>query len=532
MKGWRGPSFAGEYPTLGPQVLRWWVEHLPSPSDPTGKSPFVPTPEQARFLLRLYAIDPLTSRPLVRRAQLEMAKGWGKSPLAAGWALAELRGPVVFDGWDAAGEPVGRPWGSVQDSPPPWVQIAAVSEDQTDNTYSALYSMLVIDDARLARDLNIDQGRTRLYLPDMPGARLEPVTASYGTREGQRVTAAVLDETFLWDRRNSGIRLARTIRRNVAKMSGRTLETTNAPILGSGSVAEQTSEDTLEPGVLHVAGRPSHEPQPDWTPERMRAALTEVYGDSRWIDLSRVLAEIDDPATDWSDNLRFYFNTRSSGALRAVDARHWATLARTIEVPDGATIGLGFDGSVSRDATFLRGCTAEGHGFTVAAWVRPEGAPRDWHIDRTDVEQVLEHTFERYRVGLLLYDPPFWRTEGESWARRWGKERVVQLDTNQARRFAPAVDRWRAAIAEGTHTHDGDALTTAHILASRLRAVRLADGLDDGRAQYVLVKGEEGDRIDGAVADVLAYQAAMTMEPVATIRQVGVDDLVFGYLTY
>jgi len=75
VKGWRGPSFAGEYPTLGPQVLRWWVEHLPSPSDPTGKSPFVPTPEQARFLLRLYAIDPLTSRPLVRRAQLEMAKG-------------------------------------------------------------------------------------------------------------------------------------------------------------------------------------------------------------------------------------------------------------------------------------------------------------------------------------------------------------------------------------------------------------------------------------------------------------------------
>ena len=106
----------------------------------------------------------------------------------------------------------------------------------------------------------------------------------------------------------------------------------------------------------------------------------------------------------------------------------------------------------------------------------------------------------------------------------------MQLDTNQARRFAPAVDRWRTAIAEGTHTHDGDALTTAHILASRLRAVRLADGLDDGRAQYVLIKGEEGDRIDGAVADVLAYQAAMTMEPVATVRQVGIDDLVFGYL--
>ena len=117
----------------------------------------------------------------------------------------------------------------------------------------------------------------------------------------------------------------------------------------------------------------------------------------------------------------------------------------------------------------------------------------------------------RRRVAVLLYAPPFWRTEGESWARRWGEDRVLMLDTNQPRRFAPAVDRWRSAIAQGTHTHDGDPLTTAHVLAARLRAVRLTDGLDDGRSQHVLVKGEEGDRIDGAVADVLAYQAAMTM---------------------
>ena len=511
MKGWRGPRYPGEVPTLGWTVLAWMSTHLPSPSDPTGRARLKLTDEQARFLLALYAIEPLTGWPVVRRSQLEMPKGWGKSPLAAAWALAEFAGPVVFDGWDAAGEPVGRPWGTVEDSPPPWVQIAAVSEDQTENTYSALYAMLVADDQRTAKRLRIDKGKTRLFLLDMPGAKLEPVTASFGTREGQRVTAAVLDETFLWTRRNGGVKLARTIRRNVAKMGGRTLETTNAPVLGEGSVAEQTSEDTIEPGVLHVANRPSSEPQPDWPPERMAAAISEVYGDSRWVPQERILAEIADPAGEWTDHLRYYFNTRSSGALRAVDAKTWAGLHRSIVVPDGSSIGVGFDGSVSRDATFLRACTAEGHGFTLKAWVRPAGAPRDWHVDRSEVETMLEQTFERYRVGLMLYDPPFWRTEGESWARRWGEDRVLMLDTNQPRRFAPAVDRWRSAIAQGTHTHDGDPLTTAHVLAARLRAVRLTDGLDDGRSQHVLVKGEEGDRIDGAVADVLAYQAAMTM---------------------
>jgi hypothetical protein len=88
---------------------------------------------------------------------------------------------------------------------------------------------------------------------------------------------------------------------------------------------------------------------------------------------------------------------------------------------------------------------------------------------------------------------------------------VLFFDTNQARRFAPAVDRWRTGLAEGSHTHDGDPLTTEHVLAAHLRKVRLTDDADDGRTNFVLVKGEDGGRIDGAVADVLAYHAAMTM---------------------
>jgi len=474
------------------------ARHLPSPADPT--RPFILTDEQAWIVLRWYAIDADTGEFLHRRGALEMAKGWGKSPLAGAVALAEFAGPVVFDRWED-GRPIGRAWHN------PWVQIAAVSEDQTDNTYHALYEMLVANDHRAAKELGIDDGRTRLYLRGRPGV-LEPVTASSGSREGQRLTFAILDETHLWTRQNGGVRLAGTLRRNAAKMGGRTLETTNAPRLGDKSVAEQSG---LDPGVMLYARRPDREPDPDWPDSRLLESLDAAYGGSWWIDRRRLVAEIRDPATAWEDALRYYFNYRTAGAGRAVDPRTWDALAGFRDIPDGTVIGLGFDGSVSHDATFLRGCTADGHGFVIGSWQRPPDAPLDWSVNRLDVEERIAWAFEHYRVGRMYCDPPFWRTEVESWVRRYGETIVVAFDTNQPRRFAPAVDRWLTAIREGTHTHDGDPLTSEHVKAAALRKVRAAEDEADGRTKYVLIKGDDRRRIDGAVADVLAYEAAMTM---------------------
>jgi hypothetical protein len=335
--------------SLGWGVLDWMERHLPSPADPA--QPFVLTDEQAEIVLRWYAVDE-EGRSLHRRGALEMAKGWGKSPLAGGIAIAEFAGPVVFDHWEA-GEPIGRPWDN------PVVEIAAVSEDQTDNTYSAIFEMLAANEHRAAKALGIDDGRTRLYLSGRPGV-LRPVTAASGSREGARLTFAILDETHLWTRRNGGVKLAGTLRRNAAKMGGRTFETTNAPTLGEKSVAEQTGMDA---GVMLYARRPSVEPDPSWSDERLQAALVEVYGDSYWITsrLDRIVQEIRDPATSWDDALRYYFNIRSAGAGRAVDPRRWDFLAAPRDVPAGTRIGLGFDGSISQDATVLRGCTADGY---------------------------------------------------------------------------------------------------------------------------------------------------------------------------
>ena len=116
--GWRGPSRQGEFPTLGYEVADWIEAHCVIPDGPNMGQPFVLTDEQLRFLLWHYRLKP-DARPdpgkpsaafVYRRSMLVRPQKWGKGPLSAGWICAEAEGPVLFDGWDAAGEPVGKPW--------------------------------------------------------------------------------------------------------------------------------------------------------------------------------------------------------------------------------------------------------------------------------------------------------------------------------------------------------------------------------------------------------------------------------------
>jgi hypothetical protein len=79
-RGFR-PRKPGDVPTLGWQVLDWTFAMLPSPTIET--EPFRFTDEQARRVLRIYELDPMTGERLYSRVSEEEAKGWGKSPFAA-----------------------------------------------------------------------------------------------------------------------------------------------------------------------------------------------------------------------------------------------------------------------------------------------------------------------------------------------------------------------------------------------------------------------------------------------------------------
>lgn len=97
-----------DFPTLGWGVIEWIEATLcHGPGDVQG-DPIELDDELARFICWAYRLDEAGDR-VVRRAVLSRPKGRAKSELAGMLVCAEAVGPVRFDGWDAAGQPVGRP---------------------------------------------------------------------------------------------------------------------------------------------------------------------------------------------------------------------------------------------------------------------------------------------------------------------------------------------------------------------------------------------------------------------------------------
>ena len=153
--------------------------------------PLVLTREQAQFVLDYYRLDPVTGRRVVRRGVLSRAKGWGKSPIVGGLGALEALGPVVPDGWDANGRPVGKPWSEVRT---PLVQFAALNEDQTRNAYDPLLEML--REGPVMDYYDLDPMETFVALPK---GRIEFITAAALSKEGQRPVFAGLDQALALD---------------------------------------------------------------------------------------------------------------------------------------------------------------------------------------------------------------------------------------------------------------------------------------------------------------------------------------------
>lgn len=512
---WRGPEFEGEMPSLGWSLLDWGTEVLSAPNDPS--KPFVFTDEQAMLLVDWFTIDPRNGSFIYRRGYSRRSKGYGKSPMEAFKAIAELCGDVRFDGWDAHGEPVGRPWGLGKDpTNEPWVQVAAVSEDQTMNTYGAIYQFLTDNDGRSADLLGIDAGLTRCFMRGSRPGKIEPVTAAAGSREGQRVTYAVLDETHLWTPRNGGKKLSRTLLRNVAKMDGRSYETTNSFRVGDESVAEASHKAWSEgrPGIFCDAVE-APPVTTESTDAELKSALEVAYGGAKWVNLDRLVQEMRDPEVTWEDSRRYYLNWNVADSNQGVDQAKWAGLKDvSVVIPPGTRIGLGFDGSLSNDATALIGCAILDDLpilFNIAVWLRPQHAGHDWRIPRLEVNRKVHETFEYFNVGQMLCDPPMWQTDIETWAEKYGDETVVFFDTNQPRRMAFACDRFRSTVEEGSLRHDGDPTLSSHVLAMFRKTVRINDDESDGRTKFVFVKPPDKRKIDAGIGAVLALEAAMTM---------------------
>lgn len=478
------------------------------------------TEEQQDRLIAYYQLDPVSGRRIVRRAAIRRPKGAGKSPEGAYCGYAELVLPTVFVGWAESGQPLAVPHHS------PWVQFAAVSEDQTANVVVWLFDTLS-GRPDVVRERGIDLGRTRIYLAGRPG-RAEPVTAAAGSREGQPITFSALDQTEAWFVQNGGVRLADTLRRNAAKNDGWTLELQNAPALGDGSVADRTAKasDRRAKGVLYDTREPPGVDKLDMSdPVELRKALVFAYGASAkdadgWVDLDRLVEEILDPDTDPADAKRYYLNTAAPSSDWAFDRSKWAELAVTDGVPPpGSLIVLGFDGSRHDDATAIVATDVEsGVSWAVAVWERPPDADDDWEVPEAEVNDAVEMAFDVWQPWRLYGDPPYWEPTMASWEPKHRgpdkKPAIVNWWTNRWRPIGYACRAAAAEVRSGTAHHHVDTDPAGQLLDDPLsrhvrnaikRRVNARD--DEGHPLWTLSKPAPGLKIDAAMAWVLSREA-------------------------
>lgn len=524
-------------PTLGYEVLDWISDMLAAP-DCADYEPFVPYREQEDFILRWYELNPLTGRRKYSRGVLGRARGWGKSPLLAALACVEALGPVVFDGWDAAGQPVGKPWSEVRT---PVVQLAAVSEAQVRNTWAPVLEMLRAEAPVHDYVPGLEVMDTFINLPNR--GRMSAISSSARTVKGARAVFAVLDQSEEWVASNGGLRLATTMRANAAKVGGTTLESPNAYIPGENSVAEQSAAywqsiregRARDDGLLY-----DHREAPSDTEltdrDSLLAGLRVAYGDSSGhpggcviheqpcapghVDLDRIISTIWDPAQDIQQSRSDFLNQITHASDAWVTSQEWrACFDETAVVADKDVIVLGFDGSRGRargnpDATALIGCrVTDGHLFELgqgSVWERGRFDPQDWAPPVAEVDAMVRWAFQKYTVVGFYADPTYWSEHIAKWEARFRGQLKIKASSDPISYWSRGknssavhtVQQLHSAITNGECSHDGSLALTRHILNARRRNTRTG---------YLLYKAypDSPDKIDAAYAAVLAWQARL-----------------------
>ena len=484
--------------TLGWGVIEWCTKWVLQPDGPNAGSSWRFTDEQARMVLDWYEIDD-TGNFVYRRGVIRRMKGWGKDPLVAVLALAEACGPVLFRGWNSDGTPYAVP------HPMPWIQIAAVSQEQTKNTMTLFPGMI---SPGMRKTYSIDPGKVLIYVRQGVG-RIEAVTSSPSALEGNRSTLVILNESHLWVASNNGLEMANVIRRNASKArdgSGRSIEITNAHRPGEGSVAEGTYNAIKKGDVKGVWYSALEAPEvKDLTNhDAVIKALTIARGDSDWVNPERLFEEIQDPETPEYMARRFYLNH-----VVAVDIDRWLPQgawakcsANWQHIGEGERVVIALDGTYNGDSTALIACSVDlkiPHFEKLGVWEKPidKVLARDWVPPREVVIKRLRDAMQYYRVQEVSSNPALWQGDLEALTIEGFPIATVQM---KGQWMVDATVRLYEMVTGGRCTHNEDADMNRHFAAACVK--------DPLNPRLMKETGDSPAHIDLAVGCVIAAQRA------------------------
>lgn len=530
-------EFVVDFPTMFIAV-DWVHQHCVIPDGFSMGSPYMLADWQEWFFLNHYRIkssaklgrDPAVGAPafFYRRSQVVMPQKAGKGPMTAAQCCLEAVGPSMFGGWAEGWEVYrcedngcgcgwiyeyeeGEPMGVVR--PTPLIQITAFSEEQAGNVWDALRPM--IEKGPLV-DVIPRTGEEFIRLPN--DGRIDRVTSNNQSRLGQRVTFVPQDEVGLWlpmskdGKGGNMVKVAQTQRRGVSGMSGRVVETTNGWDPSENSVAQQTELSSRTKKDIFRLHRlaPSHLSFTDKR-ERMRI-LRYVYKGSWWVDLSSVNAEAEEIIlTDPGMAERFYGNRIVAGLGQWIEDALWEAHEQTRIVAPGTAVAGGFDGSENDDWTAIRLETQDGYRFTPL--YGPDRRPAYWNpaewggsIPRGEVNAAVDEIARVYRLRRFYCDPRDWRSEIADWALKIGEEEVFEWNTWRIDAMFLALKRAYNDLKSGRSKHDGDQVAALHISSAR-KVAKPGD-------KYILGKPSAHQKIDIAMADTLAHEAAADLHAI------------------
>lgn len=513
-------------PTLGWEVVEWIEEYLCHGLGDIQGTPIHLDDELTKFVLEAYEVFPqdhlFAGQRTKTEAWLSRPKGRAKSELASMLCCAELLGPVRFDGWDAAGEPVGATTSASR-----YREVLSVATEEGQAGFIYLSSKYMLEHGRAHDTYDLDIGTTRTIVRDGSESLMQPITSGSTSKDGGKSTFVAADETHLWILPELH-RLFNTVQQNIVKRRGSWLcQTTTMFQPGEGSVAEGAYEyaqavmrgDVPHTGFLfdHREAPPEVDIEDD---DQLRAALEYVYGDAaEWTNVDGIIQLFRDPRRLESDNRRYFLNQPTKGASKAIDPARWDDLQDKKRIPAlGSDLVVAFDGSdrgQGGDHTVLIGWTVEAkpHLFLIERWV-PEKDPRtnEWKINRRKVRQAVKDLFANYNVRRFVADPPYWREQIDEWDDTYGMDAngepiVLEFMSNQAREMGEAIDRFLEAIAERNFTHDGSPELRSYALNAVLTTLA-------GRSRAkVYEKEKEHLKIDGIVAATFGYHELANNPP-------------------
>ncbi|MDD7813682.1 large terminase [Mycobacterium sp. CSUR Q5927] len=512
------------FPSLGDQLADFIEERFTFGPGSLEGQPAKLDAEKRAILSRLYELYPkgheLAGRRRFHRGGYEIRKGLAKTEFAAWIAGAELHpeAPVRCDGFDANGNPVGRPVRS------PYIPMMAVTEGQVEElAYGVLKNILEnccdADLFAISKDRII-----RLSPTGSNDGELVAVSNAPGSRDGARTTFQHFDEPHrLFMQRH--LDAHETMLQNMPKRPMEdpwTLYTSTAGKPGQGSIEENLrleSEDIAagkaKDATLFFFARWAGEEHKDLTTIEGRiAAVADATGPvGEWGpgQFERIARDWDRRGVDRGYWERVWLNRWRQGESQAFDMPRVRDLKTENRIQDGAFVALGFDGARFRDATALVAVDIE-TGITelLGMWERPQDV-EEWSVPEHEVTELLDDTMRRFKVWRCYCDPPHWTETVAGWAQRW-PDQIIEWFTSRHRLMAFVMRGLTEAIASGAITFGAGPYRTdlfRHMGNTSRNELRVRD--DNGEPLWVPQKqdGRLVDKIDASVALALAWAACL-----------------------